>query len=75
VIAPIIVLFDRIGLEEEDDDEDVEFCAYAIIGAAFKTTMINSPAIAKLTSPEFKKNLDDSFLCLSIISISINPYL
>jgi len=42
-----MLLLDRIGLEEEE--EDVEFCAYAIMGAAFKTTMVNSsPAIATL---------------------------
>jgi hypothetical protein len=76
VIAPIMLLLDRIGLEEEE--EDVEFCAYAIMGAAFNTIMVSSPtAIATLTNPEFEKNFegDDSFLCLSISTISINPYL
>ena len=39
VIAPITLLFDRIGLEAEE--EDVELCA------AFKTAMAISPAILK----------------------------
>jgi hypothetical protein len=73
VIPPIILLFDRIGLdeEEEEEEEDVEFCAYTSMGAAFKTTIVNSPAIAAMT----KKNFEDDSLCLSMIRVSINPYL
>jgi hypothetical protein len=73
VIAPNTVPFDRIGLEEEE--EDVEFCAYTIVGAAFKIAMVKSPAIATLTNPRLKKNFEDDILCLSILTISINPYL
>ena len=72
VIAPIRLLFDRIGLEGEE--EDVEFCAYTIAGVAFKTAMAISPAIATLTNPRLK-NFEDDILYLSIITISIKPYL
>jgi hypothetical protein len=42
---PITVFFDRIGLNEGED----EFCAYTSMGATFKTTIIYSPAIAAMT--------------------------
>jgi hypothetical protein len=73
VIAPITVLFDRIGLEE-DEEEDVEFCAYTIVGVAFKTAKTISPAVATLTNPRIQ-NFEDDILYLSIITISIKPYL
>jgi hypothetical protein len=78
VREPNTVPLDRIGLEEaEDEEEDGEFCAYAIVGTAFKTTMVNSsnPVIAMLTNSVLRKNFeDDSFSCLSITTISINLY-
>jgi hypothetical protein len=63
-----------MGLEEEDEEgEDVEFCAYTIVGAAFKTAMAISPAIPTPTNPTLKKNFGDNRLCLSIMTLSIKP--
>lgn len=57
-----MLLLDRI--EIEDEEEDVEFCAYTIMGAAFNTIMVNSPAIATLINPELKMK-DDAIAQLS----------
>jgi hypothetical protein len=56
VTAPFILPFDMIGLEDEED-EDVEFCAYASRGAAFNATVV-SPVIATTTNPSVK-NVDN----------------
>jgi hypothetical protein len=57
-----------IGLEdEEEEDEGVEFCAYASRGAAFNATVV-SPVIATTTIPSVKNvGIDTAVLfCLSM---------
>ena len=69
MIAPITVLFDRI-----EEEEDVGLCAYASMGVAFKTTMVNSsPAIATLINRVLKKKFENDSLCIYMTpSQSIN---
>jgi hypothetical protein len=56
-----------IGLEDEDD-EDVEFCAYTSRGVAFNATVV-SPVIATTINPSVK-NVDIDTVVLFCLSMT-----